>query len=70
MEVGGKTYDLEMPGFGKILTDAEVASLLSFVRKRFGAQADPITPSSVRRVRDANQIRSGYWSTEELLEKP
>jgi mono/diheme cytochrome c family protein len=70
MEVFGKTYDLEMPGFGQILSDAEVASLLSFVRRRFGTPSEPITPEAVSRIRAANQIRTGYWSAEDLLEKP
>src|SRR5882724_1156013 len=41
MQIEGKTYDQEMPGFGRILSDAEVASLLSFVRRRFAAPSDP-----------------------------
>jgi mono/diheme cytochrome c family protein len=67
MEVDGKSYDLEMPGFGKVLSDSEVASLLSFVRRRFGAPSEPITPAAVSRVRAENQGRTGYWSAEELL---
>lgn len=69
MEVYGKTYDQEMPGFGPILSDADVASLLSFVRRRFGPPSEPITTSTVSRVRAANQTRTDYWSVEELLEK-
>src|SRR5260370_39252760 len=34
IEVGSKTYNQEMPGFGPVLTDADIASLLSYVRKR------------------------------------
>ena len=67
MEVRGNTYDREMPGFGQVLSDADVASLLSFVRRRFGAPSEPITPAAVSRVRAANQTRTGYWSVEELL---
>ncbi|MBI3680670.1 MAG: cytochrome c [Acidobacteria bacterium] len=70
MEVHAKTYDLEMPGFGQILSDADVASLLSFVRGRFGAPGEPITPATVSRVRAANQTRTDYWSVEELIGKP
>jgi len=69
LEVRGKTYDREMPGFGPILSDADVASLLSFVRRRFGAPSGPIIPATVSRVRAANQTRTRYWSVEELLEK-
>lgn len=66
MEVNGKTYDLEMPGFGQILSDADVADLLSFVRRRFGGASDPIAAETVRRVRAENQNRRGYWRVEEL----
>ena len=70
IEVDGKRYDLEMPGFGQILSDADVASLLSFVRRRFGASSQPITSAAVSRVRAANQTRTGYWSVEELAGEP
>jgi mono/diheme cytochrome c family protein len=70
MEIAGKTYDREMPGFGPILSDADVASLLSFVRRQFGGPREPITPSTVGRVRAANQNRTAYWSVDELLKEP
>ena len=66
MDVDGRTYDQEMPGFGQILSDATIASLLSFVRRHFGGASDPITPATVSRVRAANQSRTNYWSVEEL----
>jgi mono/diheme cytochrome c family protein len=69
MEVQGKTYDQEMPGFGQILSDSDVASLLSFVRGRFGAPGESIAPATVSRVRAANQSRTAYWSVTELIEK-
>ena len=69
IEVNGKTDDREMPGFGRILSDADVASILSFIRRRFGAPSEPITPATVSRVRAANQTRTDYWSVEELLQK-
>src|SRR5437868_15240319 len=34
IEVRGKTYNQEMPGFAPILTDADIAALLSHLRKR------------------------------------
>ena len=36
IEVAGKPYNQEMPGFGPILTDEDIASLISHARKRFG----------------------------------
>ncbi len=70
MQVHGRTYDREMPGFGQVLSDAEVASLLSFIRKRFGAGSEPIRAETVSRVRAANPTRTDYWNVEELLHKP
>ena len=70
MVVDGKTYDREMPGFGQILSDTQVVSLLSYVRRQFGAPSKPITAEMVSRVRAANQTRTQYWRVDELLEKP
>src|SRR5262245_32637638 len=55
MEVNGKAHDREMPGFGQVLSDEDIAALLSFVRKHFGAPSEPITASAVNQVRAANQ---------------
>ncbi len=70
MVVQGKRYNREMPGFGQILSDADVASLLSYVRRRFGAPGEPITARTVRRVRAASPGRTDYWSVDELLREP
>ena len=70
LEVYGKTYNREMPGFGRVLSDADVASLLSFVRRRFGGPSEPIAPATVSRVRAANPTRTDYWNVEELLQEP
>ena len=70
IEVNGRTYDREMPGFGKILSDADVASLLSYVRRRFGGASKLITPAAVSQVRAASRNRTDYWTVDELLEEP
>ena len=70
MVLDGKTFDREMPGFGQILSDTQVASLISYVRKQFGASSEPITQEMVSKVRAANQTRTEYWRVDELLEKP
>ena len=71
MEIEGKTYDQEMPGFGQVLPDGDLAALLSFVRRRFGGpSATPITSRSVARIRAANAGRASYWSVQELLSGP
>lgn len=70
IEVHGKTYNREMPGFGQILSSAEIAALLSFVRQRFGEPSAPVLAASVDRVRAASAGRTEYWSVEELLAEP
>ena len=67
IEVGEKTYNREMLAFGPILSDEEIADVLTFARGRFGAGAAPITPAAVKRVRRESGARSEYWTVEELL---
>ena len=70
IQVGEKIYDREMPGVGKRLSDQAMASLLSFVRSRWGASNTPIAPTAVKRIRAAAGNRTRYWTVEELLTAP
>ena len=70
IQVGDKTYDREMPGVGRRLSDREMAALLSFVRSRWGASSTAIAPATIKRVRTASGNRSRYWTVEELLTAP
>jgi mono/diheme cytochrome c family protein len=67
IEIRGKTYNREMPGFGKVLTDTELASLASFVRSQFGGLSTPLEATAISRIRAAQQ-RSTPWTVSELLE--
>ena len=69
IEVRGKTYNQEMPAFGPILTDADIASVLSYVRGCFGGVA-PVSTATVSRIRAANGSRKDYWTIDELLKDP
>jgi mono/diheme cytochrome c family protein len=68
--VGGKTFNQEMPAVGKTMTDEQVAAVLSFVRRRYGAASQPILPADVGRVRAADRNRASYWTVEELMKEP
>jgi mono/diheme cytochrome c family protein len=68
IEVAGKTYNREMPGFGQVMTDAEIASLASFVRSRFGGMSGPVEPAAIRRIRTAAPQRRDPWTADELLD--
>ena len=54
-----------MPSLGG-LTDEQIADVLTFVRKEFGAKASPISPADVKKVRAATGSRAAPWTAEEL----
>ena len=70
LEIDDRIYDLEMPGFGRVLTDSDLASILSYIRKRWGKSTPQIAPVTVGWVRAANPDRTIYWTVEELLRNP
>ena len=48
------------------LTDAQVASVLTFVRRSFGNDAPAVDPGTVERVRKEVSSRSNPWTDAEL----
>ena len=72
MTVNGKTYDPSrgvppMTAFRSLLKDDELAAVLTFVRNTWGNKASPISPESVKKVREQTSDRSTFWKPEELL---
>ena len=51
IEVNGKKYNQEMPGFKSLLSDQEIASVLTYIRSSFGNKASEITPVDVAELR-------------------
>ena len=70
IEVSSQTYNQEMPGFAPILSDADIASLLSYTRRRFGGATTPVSETAVSQIRAANRGRTDYWTVDELLKEP
>jgi mono/diheme cytochrome c family protein len=68
IEVDGRRYNQEMPGIGAVLSDGEIAALLSHVRGRFGG--GPVSTGSVARIRAAHPGRTELWTVDELLKEP
>jgi mono/diheme cytochrome c family protein len=52
IEVNGVKYNNAMPAFDYI-EDAELATLLTFVRNKFGETTDSVTVAEVKSVRDS-----------------
>ena len=68
IELNGRIYDREMPGFGRILSDQQTAALATYTRQRFGAAEPLVTSDEVKRIRQEHADRTEYWPASELLE--
>ena len=48
--VNGKTYDGQMPAWSPQMSDAKIASVITYVRSAWGNSATPVTSSQVTAV--------------------
>jgi mono/diheme cytochrome c family protein len=68
--VNGNQYNNAMNGWRDILSDAEIAAVLSYVRNSWGNKAGLVTPEEVKAIRDATAARTEPWTAAALLEIP
>ena len=59
-----------MPSIGTVLNDAQIAGVLTYVRREWGQTGTPIDAATVKSVRDATAGRTKPWTNEELLALP
>ena len=57
-----------MPPVGSVLSDDQIAGVLTYVRREWGQDASPVTPALVKDVRAATAGRTRPWTNPELLE--
>jgi glucose/arabinose dehydrogenase/mono/diheme cytochrome c family protein len=71
MEVLGQRHPGEVPmtPFEGLLTDEEMAAVLTFVRNSFGNKAPAVSPDKVKEVRGAIENKKGFYSPAELLQQ-
>jgi len=71
IEVLSKNYPGEVPmtPHEGLLTNEEIAAVLTYVRNSFGNQASPIYPDQVDAVQKAIQDKKGFYSPAELLDQ-
>jgi len=71
IEVLGKQYPGQVPmtPYEGLLSDEEMAAVLTYVRNSFGNVASAITPEKVKAVRALTDSKSGFYSPEELLKQ-
>ncbi|MFO8030770.1 MAG: cytochrome c [Cyclonatronaceae bacterium] len=62
----GETYNAVMPGFGRLLSDDEVASVVTYIRNSFGNEAPEVQPEEVAEMREASSERTEQWTESEL----
>ena len=56
-----------MPPLGQALTDDELASVLTYIRRQWGNVASPVDPASMRNVRTETAGRARPWSQDEIV---
>ena len=66
VEVQGETYAGIMSGWKAILSDEEVAAVLTYIRESFGNDASPVKTAEVALVRNTSKQRSKPWTAAEL----
>ena len=63
----GKEGDVGlMPPLGGTLTNEAIAAVLTYIRRSWGNEADPVTPAAVSEARGAAMGRNRPWTEEEL----
>jgi mono/diheme cytochrome c family protein len=64
--VAKKSWNLAMPPLGAALNDAQIAGVLTYIRREWEHGASPISPAFVAKIRAENAERSTSWTGEEL----
>lgn len=66
LEAGGQKFDNMMAPLGALLTDQEVADVLTYARQTWSNDAPAIPVETVRSVRQAHAARTLPWTAGEL----
>lgn len=69
LNVKGKLWELEMPPLN-ILDDAQIAGLLTYIRREWGHTASPIKEEAVAQTRKATEAQQEAWTEADLLKVP
>ncbi len=56
-----------MPPIGATLSDEQIASVLTYVRREWGQTGTPVDPATVRSVRALTSGRTRPWTNDELM---
>lgn len=67
VQVGGKTYNLEMPPQGDVLGDDQIVAILNFVHNAWGNKGQEVKRDHIRVTRSEFASRTAPWTAPELL---
>jgi len=56
-----------MPPIGGTLSDEQIAAVLTYIRREWGATGAPVEPAAVGNVRRATADRTRPWTRAELM---
>ena len=70
LTVKGQAYNGVMPAQGALLSDKQLAQVLTYIRRSFGNNASIVTEEMVKHARDKYGSRTQPWSEAELLAIP
>jgi mono/diheme cytochrome c family protein len=57
-----------MPPLGSMLTDEQIAAVLTYIRREWGHTASPVSPADVARTRRETAARTRPWTIPELTQ--
>lgn len=66
--VGGAQFDNVMLPWKDLMSDSQIAAVLTFIRTEWGHRASTVTPEQVKIVREKTAARQEQWTAAELLE--
>ncbi len=71
LEVNGKSYDGQVPmtAYGGLMSNEEMAAVLTYVRNAFGNEAPMIAPEDIDAIRTATAGRKEMYRAGDLLEE-
>ncbi len=67
--VSGQSFNAAMPPWGAVLSDDDIAAVVTYIRSEWGNKASPVTAEQVKAIR-GKQPERGPWTPDELLKIP
>ncbi len=68
VEVAGAKYNNTMLPWKDLLSDSQIAAILTFIRSEWGNKSGDVSAENVKTIRDKESTRTEPWTAEELLQ--